>query len=148
MQYVIKRLNNDTFGYNNIMCYFAFFQLHFFFVNTLYPNINMHVLHIVLCTLTKVLTRRICITIKSFFSWLSFPLFSSTYYVLVPLRGHRIKLTLEMVSVLSTGSGTGHNVVTMENIICTSKPSYSLKAKEAKTKSSLTTFVLYFAFFF
>ena len=33
------------------------------------PNINMHFLHTVLYTLPKVLTRRFCQTIKSFFSW-------------------------------------------------------------------------------
>ena len=45
-------------------------------LDTLHPNININILHTVLCTLTKVLTRRICLTIKSFFSWWSFPLFS------------------------------------------------------------------------
>ena len=34
-----------------------------------HPNISMHILHTVLHTFTKVLTRRICLTIKSFFSW-------------------------------------------------------------------------------
>ena len=38
------------------------------------PNICMHILHTVLYTFHKVLTRRICLTIKSFFSWWSFPL--------------------------------------------------------------------------
>ena len=45
-------------------------------VNPLQPNITIHILHTVLCTLTKVLTGRICLTIKSFFSWWSFPLLS------------------------------------------------------------------------
>ena len=36
--------------------------------NPLLPNISIHILHTVLCTFTKVLTRRICLTIKSFFS--------------------------------------------------------------------------------
>ena len=35
----------------------------------LHPNIRVPILHTVLCTFTKVLTRRICRTIKSFFSW-------------------------------------------------------------------------------
>ena len=44
-------------------------------INPLHPNISMHILHTVLYTFLKVLTRRICLTIKSFFSWWSFPLF-------------------------------------------------------------------------
>ena len=35
-------------------------------------NIGIHIL----CTFTEELTRRICLTIKSFFGWWSFPLFS------------------------------------------------------------------------
>ena len=45
-------------------------------MSSLRPNINMHILHTVLYTFPKTLTRRVCITIKSFFSWWSFPLFS------------------------------------------------------------------------
>ena len=45
-------------------------------LNPLHPNISIHNLHTVLYTFPKVLTRRICLTIKSFFSWWSFPLFS------------------------------------------------------------------------
>ena len=37
--------------------------------NSLHPNISMQILHTVLYTFSKVLTRRICLTIKSFFSW-------------------------------------------------------------------------------
>ena len=44
--------------------------------NPLHPNISIHILHTVICIFTDVLTRRICLTIKSFFSWWSFPLFS------------------------------------------------------------------------
>ena len=44
--------------------------------NPLHPNISIHILHTVLYTFNKVLTRRICLTIKSFFSWWSFSLFS------------------------------------------------------------------------
>ena len=39
----------------------------------------MHILLTVLCTFLKVLTRRICLTVKSFFTWWSFPLFSWPY---------------------------------------------------------------------
>ena len=44
--------------------------------NPLHPNISMHILHTVLLTVPKMLIRRICFSIKSFFSWWSFPLFS------------------------------------------------------------------------
>ena len=36
-------------------------------VNPLHPNISMHILHNVFFTYPKVLTRRICLTIKKFF---------------------------------------------------------------------------------
>ena len=36
------------------------------YINPLHPNINIHIFHTVLYTFTKVLTRRICLTIKSF----------------------------------------------------------------------------------
>ena len=39
----------------------------------------MHILHTVLHNFLKVLTRRICLTINSFFSWWSFPLSLSLY---------------------------------------------------------------------
>ena len=42
----------------------------------LFLTISMHILHTVLYTFPKVLTRRICLTIKRLFSWWSFPLFS------------------------------------------------------------------------
>ena len=38
-------------------------------INPLHPNISMHILHNVLYTFPKMLTRRIWLTIKSFFSW-------------------------------------------------------------------------------
>ena len=37
--------------------------------NPLHPNISMHILHTVLYTFPKVLRRRICLTIRTFFSW-------------------------------------------------------------------------------
>ena len=46
-----------------------------FNMNPFYPNISMNILHTVLYTFPKILTRRIYLTIKSFFSWRSFPLF-------------------------------------------------------------------------
>ena len=41
-----------------------------------HSNISMLILHTVLYTFPKVLTGRICLTIKSFFTWWPFPLFS------------------------------------------------------------------------
>ena len=69
----------------------AFFFFFFFFkrkkaesvkeclrkVNPLHPNISMHLLHTVFHAFFKVLTRRICLTIKSFSGWFSFALFLS-----------------------------------------------------------------------
>ena len=45
-------------------------------LNPLYPNISMHILHTVIHTFAKRLKRRICVMIKSFFSWWSSPLIS------------------------------------------------------------------------
>ena len=44
-------------------------------VHPLHSEINMQILHTVFYKFPKVLTRRICLTIKRFFSWWSFPLF-------------------------------------------------------------------------
>ena len=39
-------------------------------INPLLPNISMHILHTVLYTFPKMLTRRICVTIKNLiYSW-------------------------------------------------------------------------------
>ena len=45
-------------------------------LNPLLPHISMHILHTVLSTFPRVLTRRICSAIMGFFSWWSSPLFS------------------------------------------------------------------------
>ena len=45
-------------------------------VNPLHPDISIDFLHNVLNKFPMVLTRRIGLTIKSFFNWRSFPLFS------------------------------------------------------------------------
>ena len=45
-------------------------------INPLHANISMHILHTVFHTFTERLTRRICLTIKSYFSWWLSPLFS------------------------------------------------------------------------
>ena len=45
-------------------------------VDPLHPNISMHSLHTVLYTFPKVLTKKICLTIKNFFSLRSVPLFA------------------------------------------------------------------------
>ena len=44
-------------------------------LNPLYPKISVHILHTVLKSFPKVVMRRICLTIRSFFGWRSFPLF-------------------------------------------------------------------------
>ena len=46
-----------------------------FNMNPFYPNISMHILHTVLYKFPRILTRRIYLIIKSFFSRRSFPLF-------------------------------------------------------------------------
>ena len=38
-------------------------------LNPFHPNISIRILHTVNRTFPKVLTRRICLTIKTFFSW-------------------------------------------------------------------------------
>ena len=55
----------STIRTRRITCFLKF--LHFF--NPLHPIISMHILHTVLCTFPKVLTRRICLSIKSLFNW-------------------------------------------------------------------------------
>ena len=44
-------------------------------LNSLHPNIIVHILHTVPSIIPKVLTGRICLTIKSLFRWWSFSLF-------------------------------------------------------------------------
>ena len=46
-----------------------------FIVNPWHLSVSIHILHTVLQTFPWVLTRRICLTIKSFFWWWSFPVF-------------------------------------------------------------------------
>ena len=45
-------------------------------VNSLHPSINVNLLFTALRTFPMVLTGRFCVTVNSFFSWWSFPLFS------------------------------------------------------------------------
>ena len=45
-------------------------------LNPLHHNISIHFLHTLLFTFLLVLTRRIGLTIKVFFGWQVFPLFS------------------------------------------------------------------------
>ena len=46
-----------------------------FIVNPWHLSVSIHILHTVLYTFPWVLTRRICLTIRSFFRWWSFPVF-------------------------------------------------------------------------
>ena len=71
---------NNPFSYTSINLYAVSFILKFFTPS--HPNISMHILHTVLYTFPKVLTRRICPSIKSFFSWWSFTLFSWPYILI------------------------------------------------------------------
>ena len=67
---------NESKGSRTVWAKKTFNSLYPLEIDPLHPNISVHILHTVLCTFPKVLTRRICLTIKSFFSWWSFPLFS------------------------------------------------------------------------
>ena len=51
-------------------------------INPLHPNIGINILHTVLYIFPECLIRRICLTIKSFFSWWLFPLFSWPWCVI------------------------------------------------------------------
>ena len=59
----------------------------------------MDILHMVLCSFCKVLTRRICVTIKSFFGWMIISFISVTFMcdivrrnkMLVTLTGLKVK---------------------------------------------------------
>ena len=60
------------FIFLNLFVLFCFFLSQFY---PLHPDVSMHILITVIYTFPKVLTRRICLAIKSFFSWWSFHLF-------------------------------------------------------------------------
>ena len=62
---VLKLLNSA--GANMSAQVFYYFQHSS--VNPLHPSISMNILQTVLYRFPKVLTRRICLKIKSFFSW-------------------------------------------------------------------------------
>ena len=51
-------------------------------IKPLHPEISIHILHTVFSTFWKVLTRRICLTVKSFFCCWPFSLFSWPQYVI------------------------------------------------------------------
>ena len=57
----------------------------------------MHILHTVLCTYPTVLTKRICLTIKNFSGWWSFPVFLWPYCV-IEGRFHRENLVASLYS--------------------------------------------------
>ena len=44
-------------------------HLPLYVINPFQPNISMHILHTVLYTFVKLLTRRACLTVKTLFSW-------------------------------------------------------------------------------
>ena len=49
------------------LCFYLCFSCNI--LNPLHPNISMHILHTILYIFPLVQTGRICLTIKSFFSW-------------------------------------------------------------------------------
>ena len=65
-----KPFSSISLSYFVIVCELLRHQKNY--INPLHPH-SMYILHTVLSKLPEVLTRRICLTIKSFFSWLSFP---------------------------------------------------------------------------
>ena len=70
-----------TFSQNFTMCSFILVGAEItslltdFYFNSLHSDIDIHILFTALSTFPQVLTRRITFTIRSFSSWLSFPLF-------------------------------------------------------------------------
>ena len=86
-----------------------------FIFNPLHPNISMYILHTVLYTSPKVLTRRIYLTFKSFLSQWSFPLFSRPacviqvwYWMIITLRGVRINYHWEDINTNTQGRAWWH----------------------------------------
>ena len=69
----IKELGGPDYGVSGLS---VLFFLLLYRVNPLHPNLSMYTLSTVVYTFPEVLMRRICLTIKSFFSWWLFPLFS------------------------------------------------------------------------
>ena len=75
----IKELGGPDYGVSGLS---VLFFLLLYRLNPLHPNLSMYTLSTVVYKFPEVLTRRICLTIKSvltiksFFSWWSFPLFS------------------------------------------------------------------------
>ena len=81
----------------------------FGYLNFIHPNINMHILHTVLYTFPKVLTRRICFTVKSFLSWLTFLfilvtlMFGSGWYwkedLEITLKGQKVNRECRQINI-------------------------------------------------
>ena len=64
-------------------------------------NISMHCIHAVLWTFPEVLTRRICLTLRIFFSWWSFPLVLRPYCV---IQGWHCKENEFFLTLMGKGS--------------------------------------------
>ena len=62
--------------------------------NNLHSNISIHILHTVLCTFPKVLIRRICLTVKSFFKTKNFFKMKKHLYFFTELKTYYLSLTL------------------------------------------------------
>ena len=72
-------------GWSSLVWSFILFSslVLWYLFNLLQPKFITHFLRTVLYTFPKVLKRRICLTIKSFFSWWSFLLFSWPWCVIL-----------------------------------------------------------------
>ena len=65
-KYVEVQVVSSPFLVTQVVAYYNnYLQL---LLNPLLPNISMYILHTLLCKLPNVLTRRICVTIKTLFS--------------------------------------------------------------------------------
>ena len=76
----------------------------------------MHILHTVLCTYLTVLTKRICLTIKNFSGWWSFPVFLWPYCV-IEGRFHRENLVASLYSRDCNYGSKCFTVITSATII-------------------------------
>ena len=61
-------LDERTLTYEPIVKWYRQWKILVDFFNPFYPSISMHILYTVLYTFPKVLTRKVCLKIKNFFS--------------------------------------------------------------------------------
>ena len=69
--------------------------------NNLHSNISIHILHTVLCTFPKVLIRRICLTIKSFFKTKNFfKMKKTSFFIFLQSSNLNISLLLYLLNMV------------------------------------------------